>query len=307
VRVLVAGATGFIGRRLVPALLADRHEVRCVVRDPERARQLGQGGCDLVSGDLGQEGAALEAALEGTDVAYYLVHMMTEPGYAEPELAAARRFARAAAGAGTDRVVYLGGLGDDHHASPHLRSRHATAEVLEAEGPALTYFRAAMVIGARSESFLLLRAIAERLPFVPSNEWLRHRSQPIGVREVIRYLRLAPSVPESRGGEVQIGGPQVYTHLELVDLMARELGRRTKRKLRLFGATPGAVSAGAAIVTRGDQRVAAELTRSLVVDTVVSDPSGAEPFGIQSEPIPVALQRALEEVEREGERAEVGA
>jgi uncharacterized protein YbjT (DUF2867 family) len=307
VRILVAGATGFIGRRLAPALLADGHEVRCLVRDPDRARRLGQGGCELVSGDLGRDGTALSAALEGTDVAYYLVHMMTEPGYAEPELAAARRFAQAAGEAGTDRVVYLGGLGDDHHASPHLRSRHATAEVLGREGPPLTYFRAAMVIGARSESFLLLRAIAERLPLVPSNEWLHRRSQPIGIREVIRYLRMAPSVSESRGREVQVGGPQIYTHLELVDLMARELGRRKKRKLPVFGATPGAVSAGAAIVTRGDQRVAAELTRSLVVDTVVSDPSGAKPFGIEPEPIPVALQRALEEEEREGERAEVGA
>jgi uncharacterized protein YbjT (DUF2867 family) len=307
VRALVAGATGFIGRRLVPALIADGHEVRCLVRDPERARRFGQGGCELVAGDLTRDPTGLDVALEGVDLAYYLVHMMTQPGYAEPELGAARRFARASARAGTDRVIYLGGLGDDHHASPHLRSRHATAEVLGAEGPPLTYFRAAMVIGADSESFLLLRAIAERLPLVPSNEWLHHRSQPIGIREVIRYLRMASSVPESGGREVQVGGPEVYTHLELVDLMSRELGRRRKRRLRLFGATPGAVSAGAAIVTHGDQRVAAELTRSLVVDTVVTDPSGAEPFGIEPEPIPVALHRALEESEREHERAEVGA
>jgi uncharacterized protein YbjT (DUF2867 family) len=302
-RVLVAGATGFIGRRFVPALVADGHDVRCLVRDPERARRLGQGRCELVAGDLAREGAGLDVALAGVDVAYYLVHMMSEPGYAEPELAAARRFARAAGSAGVDRVIYLGGLGDDHHASPHLRSRHETAQVLAAEGPPLTYFRAAMVIGARSESFLLLRAIAERLLLVPSNEWLHHRSQPIGVREVIRYLRMAPAVVRSRGREVQIGGPDVYTHLELVDLMARELGRRRKRRLRLFGATPGAVSAGAAIVTQGDQRVAAELTRSLVVDTVVTDPSGARPFGIHPEPIPVALQRALEDSEREAEEA----
>ena len=301
-RVLVAGGTGFIGRRLVPAVVSDGHDVRCLVRDPERPRGLPGGRCEVVAGDLSRDDPSLAAAVQGIDVAYYLVHMMTEPGYAEPELAAARRFARAAARARVDRVIYLGGLGNDHHASPHLRSRHATAQTLAAEGPPLTYFRAAMVIGARSESFLLLRAIAERLPLVPANEWLRHRSQPIGIREVIRYLRMAPSVEASRGREVQIGGPQVYTHLELVDLMARELGHRSKRKLRVFGATPGAISAGAAIVTRGDQRVAAELTRSLVVDTVVTDPSGSEPFHIDPEPTPVALQRALEESERERER-----
>ena len=97
----------------------------------------------------------------------------------------------------------------------------------------------------------------------------------------------------------QIGGPRVYTHLELVDLMARELGRRSKRKVPIYGATPGVVSAGAAIVTRGDQRIAAELTLSLAQDTIVTDPSGAEPFGIEAEPTPVALQRALEEEERQ--------
>jgi uncharacterized protein YbjT (DUF2867 family) len=297
-RVAVAGATGFIGRRLVPALLANGDEVRCLVRDAERAADLRAAGAELAVADLA-ENPDLDGALAGVDIAYYLVHMMSAPGYLEPELAAARSFAAAAKRDGVERVVYLGGLGADASASPHLRSRHATAEALAANGPPLTYFRAAMVIGAGSESFVLLKAIAERMPFVPAKEWLRHRTQPIGVREVIRYLRQAPAVATSRGREVQIGGPRVYTHLELVDLMARELGRRSKRKVPLYGATPGVVSAGAAIVTRGDQRVAAELTLSLAQDTIVTDPSGSAPFGIVAEPIPVALHRALEEEERQ--------
>ncbi len=247
----------------------------------------------------------LRESLLGADVAYYLVHMMSERGYAEPELEAARAFGSAAREAGVGRIVYLGGLGDDANASPHLRSRRATAEALRETGPPLTYFRAAMVIGAGSESFVLLKAIAERLPVIPAKDWLEHRSQPIGVREVVRYLKMAPEVAASRGREVQIGGPRAYTHLELVDLMARELGRRQKRKLPLYGATPGVVSAGAAIITRGDDRVAAELTLSLVEDTVVTDPSGAEPFGIVPESVPIALQRALEDEEREREEAPV--
>jgi uncharacterized protein YbjT (DUF2867 family) len=297
-RAAVAGATGFIGQRLVPALIANGDEVRCLVRDAERGDDLVAAGAELAVADLAGR-PDLDRALTGVDVAYYLVHMMSEPGYAEPELAAAREFGEAAKRAGVDRVVYLGGLGEDANASPHLRSRHATAEALAANGPPLTHFRAAMVIGAGSESFMLLKAIAERVPFVPEKDWLRHRTQPIGVREVIRYLRRAPAVVASRGREVQIGGPRVYTHLELVDLMTRELGRRSKRKLPVYGATPGVVSAGAAIVTRGDQRVAAELTLSLAQDTIVTDPSGAVPFEIVAEPIPVALQRALEEEERQ--------
>ena len=302
---LVAGATGFIGRRLVPALARDGGRVRCLVRDRDGAAGLEVAGAELAVADLAQGTPA--DALGGVDVAYYLVHMMSDPEYAEPELAAARGFAAAAKEAGVERLIYLGGLGADATASPHLRSRHATAETLAANGPPLTYFRAAMVIGAGSESFVLLKAIAERMPFVPAKDWLRRRTQPIGIREVIRYLRMAPSVEASRGREVQIGGPRVYTHLELVDLMARELGRGSKRKVPLYGATPGVVSAGAAIVTRGDERIAAELTLSLVEDTVVTDPTGAEPFGIEAEPIPVALHRALEEEEREreGEREEV--
>jgi uncharacterized protein YbjT (DUF2867 family) len=298
---LVAGATGFVGRRLAPALVRDGHRVRCLVRSHERARDLAAVGCELVVTDLTAPGDRLAAALEGVDVAYWLVHMMSEPGYAEPERAAAGAFAAAARGAGVDRVVYLGGLGGNPDASPHLRSRHATAEALAAAGPPLTYFRAAMVIGAGSESFVLLKAVAERLPVVPSNQWLHRRTQPIGLRDTVRYLRAAPTVPESRGREVQIGARRVYTYLELVDLMARELGRRRKRKLPVFGATPGAVSAGAAIVTRGDERIAAELTLSLVEDTIVTDPSGAEPFAIDPEPIGVALHRALADEERERE------
>jgi uncharacterized protein YbjT (DUF2867 family) len=301
VRALVAGATGFVGRRLAPALVRDGHQVRCLVRNAERARDLAASGCELAVADLAAPGADVEAALDGVDVAYWLVHMMSERGYAAPELAAAAAFARAASAAGVDRVVYLGGLGRNPDASPHLRSRHATAEALAADGPPLTYFRAAMVIGAGSESFVLLKAVAERLPLIPSNDWLHRRTQPIGVRDTVRYLRAAPAVATSRGREVQIGGPRVYTHLELVDLMARELGQRSKRKLSVFGATPGALSAGAAIVTRGDERVAAELTLSLVEDTIVTDPSGAEPFGIEPEPIAVSLHRALAEEERERE------
>ncbi len=295
----MAGASGFIGRALVPALARDG-EVRSLVRDPERAGALRAAGSEIVVADLATE-ADLESALDGIDVAYFLVHMMGAGGeYERAETAAARRFAAAARAAGVGRLVYLGGLGNPR-TSPHLRSRHATARALEEAGPPLTYMRAGMVIGAESESFLLLSAIARRLPAVPNKAWLHNRTQPIGLRDTVRYLRQAPKIEAAAGRQVEIGGPDVFTHLELVDLMARELGRRHRHRLPIPAATPGVVAAGAAIVTDGNEAIAAQLTLSLVGDTVVMDPTGAALFDIVPEPTSVALQRAIEQSERAAE------
>ncbi len=296
----MAGASGFIGRALVPALVRDG-EVVSLVRDPGKAESLRAAGSDVAIVDLA-EGDGLGEAMDGIEVAYFLVHMMGAGGeYEKAETEAARRFGAAATSAGLRRVVYLGGLGDPR-VSPHLRSRHATALALTDTGPALTYMRAGMVIGAESESFRLLRSIAQRLPVVPNKAWLRNRTQPIGLRDTVRYLRQAPKIAAAAGREVEIGGPDVLTHLELVDLMARELGRRPRHRLPIPAATPGVVAAGAAIVTDGDEAVAAQLTLSLVADTVVEDPTGAALFDIEPEPTSVAMQRAIEELERASER-----
>jgi uncharacterized protein YbjT (DUF2867 family) len=301
-RALVAGASGFVGRALVPALAGGQDEIRSLVRNPASADALRAMGSEVVVGDL-RSGDGLEEAMDGADVAYFLVHMMESgAGYAHAEIEAAERFGHAAADAGVERVVYLGGLGDPS-ASPHLESRHATALALADTGPPLTYVRAAMVIGAGSESFRLVRSIAERLPAVPNKAWLHRRSQPIGLRDTVRYLRQAPLIDAAAGREVQIGGPDVLTHLQLVDLMARELGRRPRRKFPLYGVTPGVLAAGASIVTEGDAAVASELTLSLVTDTVVDDPSGAALFDLEPESTSVAMQRAIEDDERAAEVA----
>jgi uncharacterized protein YbjT (DUF2867 family) len=302
VTALVAGASGFVGRALVAALVGGDDDVRSLVRNPETADSLRAVGSEVAVGDL-RDGQGLDAAMDGVDVAYYLVHMMESGrGYGNAEIEGAERFGFAAKDAGVERVVYLGGLGDPE-ASPHLRSRHATALALADTGPPLTYLRAAMVIGAGSESFRLVRSIAERLPAVPNKAWLHRKSQPIGLRDTVRYLRQAPRIAAAANREVQIGGPDVLTHLELVDLMARELGRRPRRRVPLYGVTPGVVAAGASIITEGDRAVAAELSLSLVTDTVVDDPSGAALFDIEPESAAVALQRAIEDDERATEAA----
>ena len=297
-RALIAGATGFVGSRLAPALLEDGLEVRCLVRDAasDAAGELEASGCELAEADLTASAGASEA-FANVDVAYFLVHLMGRADdYPRAERDSGARFGAAAREAGVAQMVYLGGLGDDP-ASTHLQSRHAVAAALRREGPPLTYFRAGMVVGRGSESYVLLRDIALRLPAIPKAGWMRAKTQPIGIRDTIAYLRRAPSVPEAFGREVQIGGPDVMTPVEMIELMAAQLGRRPPTEVAVPGATPGAVSAGAGVVTRGDAAVAAELTHGLAVDTVVTDPSGADLFDLRTEPFAVSLQRAIEEEE----------
>ena len=296
---LIAGATGVIGRRLAAALVADGAHVRAVVRDSARGRAILGPEVELIEADLAAH-PDLGAAMSGVDLAYFLVHMLGEgAGYADRELAAAEHFARAASDAGVGRIVYLGGLGADSGGSPHLDSRHATANVLREYGPPLTYFRAAMVVGPGSESYELLRSIAGKLPALPDPDWLRSATQPIGIRDVVSYLRLAPDVEASTGREIQIGGPDVMRHLDVIAQFSRESGRSPALRLRLPGgiASPGVVAAGAAAVTSGTRAVAGELALGLSGDTSVQDESGAQLFPIRPEPLNVAIQRALAEEE----------
>jgi uncharacterized protein YbjT (DUF2867 family) len=324
-RVLIAGATGFVGRSLAPELLELGTEVRCLVRskESEEAIELREAGCELVEGDITEaDDGLLERALDGVDVAYFLIHMMGRvEDWAEQERAAARRFAAAATAAGVERVIYLGGLGEEEaphrdHGEPglseHLQSRHDVAIALEENGPPLTYFRAAMIVGAGSESYELLRAIVERLPAMPTPDWLYSKTQPIGIRETVAYLRGALEIPETAGREIQIGGPDVLTHLDIVDALARELGVKPPRRLAKrkaldavldAAATPRAVAAATAAVTTGSREVAHAIALGLPGDTVVTDPSGMELFDVRPERLSIVLHRAMEDAEIEEEQS----
>jgi uncharacterized protein YbjT (DUF2867 family) len=272
--------------------------VRCLVRDRSKARRLEAAGLDLHVGDVGDAGS-LEGMAAGVTVAYYLVHAMGGgKGFAERERAGARNFARTVKREGIERVVYLGGLGDESE-SEHLRSRHETARVLAAEGPPLTYFRAAMVVGAGSESYRTLRYLVDRLPAMIAPSWLRTATQPIGIDATVEYLRRAPQVPESVGREVQIGGPDVLSYSEMLDRMALALDKSPRRKLSVPLLTPGLSSLWLGLITPVDTKVARPLIEGLTTATVVTDPSGAEPFGISPESFDEALRRAIAE-EAEG-------
>lgn len=293
-RTLIAGATGFIGGRLATALGDSGASVRCLVRDRGKAQRLEAAGLELQVGDV-TDAASLIGAARDVDVAYYLVHAMGGgTGFAEREKAAARNFARAATEEGVGRIVYLGGLGDAA-TSEHLRSRHETAQILAAEGPPLTYFRAAMVVGAGSESYRTLRYLVGRLPVMVAPRWLRTETQPIGIDAVVEYLRLAPEVTESEGREVQIGGPDVLSYAEMLDRMAIAMGMAPRRKLAVPLLTPWLSSLWLGLVTPVDTKVARPLVEGLTTATVVTDPSGAEPFGVSPEPLDETLRRALRE------------
>ena len=268
--------------------------VRCLVRDRSGVDRLEAEGFDSHRGDV-TDADSLVGAGRGIEVAYYLVHAMAGGGdFAARERLGALNFARMAGREGVERVVYLGGLGDES-ASEHLRSRHETARVLAAEGPPLTYFRAAMVVGVGSESYRTLRYLVGRLPVMIAPAWLQTATQPIGVDATIEYLRRAPEVPESEGREVQIGGPDVLTYAAMLDRMAQAMGKRRRPKLPVPFVTPWLSALWLGLVTPVDTSVARPLVEGLTTATVVDDPSGAAPFGISPEPFDETLRRALEE------------
>lgn len=238
---------------------------------------------------------SLEGLGRDVDVAYFLIHAMSGGrGFAERERQGALNFARMARREGVQRVVYLGGLGDES-ASEHLRSRDETAQILAAEGPPLTYFRAAMVVGAASESYRTMRYLVQRLPVMIAPAWLKTATQPIGIDDVVEYLRQALEVPESQGRHVQIGGPDVLSYGEMLDRMAVALGKRPRLKLPVPLLTPRLSALWLGLVTPVDTNVARPLVEGLTTATIVTDPSGAKLFAVSPLPFDETLRRALDE------------
>jgi len=295
-RALVTGATGFIGGRLAAALSERGGDVRALVRDKSRASHLADAGHELHEGDV-LDADSLRGAGQGVDTAYYLVHSMGRgggrEGFAERERQAAENFARMAREEGVERVVYLGGLGDER--SEHLKSRAATAKSLAEHGPPLVYFRAAMVIGAGSESYRTVRHLVGRLPVMIAPAWLRNRTQPIAIDDVLEYLVQAAERPEAAGREIQIGGPDVMTYSEVLDLMADVLGKRRRPKVPVPLLTPRLSSLWIGLVTPVDAGVARPLIESLASETVVTDPEPARVFDVQPMSCLDALRLAKDE------------
>jgi uncharacterized protein YbjT (DUF2867 family) len=297
---LVTGVSGYVGAALVPRLLRDGHQVRGFARSRQRVDAAGVALDDLVLGDA-TTGEGLDQALDGIEVAYYLIHSMEGPagsGFVELELTQAQRFATAARAAGVRRIVYLGGLvPEGDHISPHLASRLAVEEGLLDAAPESIAFRASIVVAGRSRSFRFLVRLIERMPVLAVPAWHTHRTQPIDGRDVLEYLaRAAMVAPEHAGRPWDIGGPDVMSYGELLDRIADVmLIDRPTLRLR-FNLTPVASVVSAAIAGE-DAGLIGPLMESLEYDLLPRDTHATGVFGVRLHRFEAAVERALREME----------
>src|SRR6478609_1359562 len=222
-KVLVSGATGFVGRRLVPALVADGHEVRAMTRRPESY----EGPGEAVRGDVDDPGT-LATPLSGVDVAVYLVHSLDNDDFEERDAEAARAFGLAAAACGVRQIVFLGGLGkDSDDLSPHLRSRREVERLLGESGVPVTVLRAAIVVGAGGISWEMTRQLVKNLPAMVVPKWAATRTQPIALDDVVRYLAGVVGLDKAYGQVYEIGGPEQLTYVEMLQQAAEVIQGRT--------------------------------------------------------------------------------
>ena len=267
--ILLTGATGYIGGRLLPLLERSGARVRCLARDPARLRARVAPATEITRGDCLDE-ASLDAALAGVDTAFYLVHSMTtRRDFADIDHRAAATFGRAAANAGVRRIVYLGGLSDGGDTlSPHLRSRNETGDSLRASGVPVVEFKASIVIGAGSLSFEMIRALVERLPIMICPRWIRTQTQPIAVDDLLAYLIAALALPHGDSRTFEIGGPDVISYGDLMREYARQRGlRRWLVPVPLL--TPRLSGLWLALVTPAQARVGRALVEGLRNATAV--------------------------------------
>lgn len=295
-RALLTGATGFVGSHLYPALVAAGWRVRCASRRPERA-QAASPDREWVRFDV-TDRASMRAALEGCEVAYYLVHGMAEgAGYPEREARGAVDFREAAQDAGLRRIVYLGGVAPAGEPSRHLASRLETGRLLRAGKVPAVELRAAMIIGAGSGSWQIVRDLAARLPAMVLPRWLQHTSCPVHIDDVVRALVHAADMPLESSVWLDVPGPERIAHRDLLRRVAAVMDKRP-RLVSVPVLTPRLSSYWIALVTRADLGLAQELVEGLRSDLVPSGPSIWDTMDGGPMPLDQAIRRALAQESR---------
>jgi uncharacterized protein YbjT (DUF2867 family) len=299
VQTLVTGISGYVGAALAPRLRAGGHSVRGFTRQASRVRVQTD---EVVEGDA-LSGAGLDRALDGVEVAYYLIHSMEGPAgrteFAENELRAAATFAEAAVRAGVRRIVYLGGLvPSDGAISRHLASRLAVEEMLLAAAPDSIALRASIVIGSRSRSFRFLVRLIERLPVLALPAWREHRTRPIDGRDVLEFLIATATAPADRAGSWDVAGPDLMTYERLIERIADAMLVRRPRLSLNVTMTPVA-SVVASAVAGEDIGLIGPLMESLEHDLLPRDDRAPGAFGVHLHRFDSAVERALREWESE--------
>lgn len=290
--ILVTGATGFVGRHLVPALVAEGHDVRAMTRDPDTYD--GEG--TAVEGDVTTP-STLGPALDGVDIAYYLVHSLDEEDFEETEARSARAFGEAAGEAGVRQIVFLGGLGPDDadELSVHLRSRRAVESLLGEGGVPVTVLRAAVIVGDGGISWEITRQLVENLPAMVVPQWAMTKTQPIALEDVVRYLVEVAGSDAAIGEVFEIGGPEALTYLEMLQGASEVMHGRRKIIAPVPMLTPGLSSHWISFVTDVDATTGRNLIDSMGVEVVVTDDSIREVVPFEPMTYREAVERALAE------------
>ncbi|HEY6118574.1 MAG TPA: SDR family oxidoreductase [Pyrinomonadaceae bacterium] len=291
--ILLTGATGYVGGRLLRVLEQQGYRVRCLARRPEFLRAKVSGSTEIVAGDV-LDPTSLRAALRGVSVAYYLVHSMGSAGsFEENDRQSARNFGAAAKAEGVERLIYLGALGSDGEAlSPHLRSRQEVGQILRDSGVPVLEFRASIVIGSGSLSFEMIRSLVERLPIMITPKWVSNPAQPIAIDDLLAYLTAALFLPISAYRTYEIGGAEQVSYAGIMRAYAAQRGMRI-RMIPVPVLTPFLSSLWLGLVTPLYARIGRKLVESIVHSTVVRDNSALETFDIRPVGIDEAVRKAL--------------